>query len=194
MGGVAGRPPLAQGAPFYALIESLGGDAERFQAALEQAAEEGLVADAAVAKSEAERAAIWALRDDVLQTVRWGMPFAFDVSLPIAAMPAYVASVQLALRTKWPQVRVFVFGHMGDGNLHIVVSPDGLPEDARAAVERIVYAPLGEVGGSISAEHGIGLEKKPWLPISRSPAEIALMRTLKHALDPKNILNPGRVV
>jgi FAD/FMN-containing dehydrogenase len=190
----AGRAPLAPGSPFYVLIESLGGDAERFQSALEQAAEEGLVADAVVAKSEAERAAIWALRDDVLQTTRWGMPFAFDVSLPIAAMPAYVASVQLALRTKWPQVRVFVFGHMGDGNLHIVVSPDGLPEDARAAVERVVYAPLGEVGGSISAEHGIGLEKKPWLPVSRSEAEIALMRTLKQALDAKNILNPGRVV
>ena len=190
----AGRAPLAQGAPFYVLIESLGGDAERFQAALEEAAGEGLVADAVVAKSEAERAAIWALRDDVLQTTRWGMPFAFDVSLPIAAMPAYVEGVRAALRSKWPKVRVFVFGHMGDGNLHIVVSPDGLPEDARAAVERIVYAPLGEVGGAISAEHGIGLEKKPWLPVSRSAAEIALMRTLKQALDPKNILNPGRVV
>jgi len=194
----AGRAPLAPGAPYYVLIESLGGggtgDAERFQAALEQAAEEGLIADAVVAKSGAERAAIWALRDDVLQTVRWGMPFAFDVSLPIAAMPAYVDGVQAGLRGKWPQVRVFVFGHMGDGNLHIVVSPDGLPEDARAAVERIVYAPLGEVGGAISAEHGIGLEKKPWLPVSRSAAEIALMQTLKQALDPKNILNPGRVV
>lgn len=190
----AGRAPLAHGAPFYVLIESLGGDAERFQSALEEAAEEGLVADTVVAKSEAERAAIWALRDDVLQTVRWGMPFAFDVSLPIANMEAYAARVQTELRAKWPQVRVFVFGHMGDGNLHIVVSPDGLPEDARAAVERVVYAPLGEVGGAISAEHGIGLEKKPWLPVSRSAAEIELMRTLKHALDPKNILNPGRVV
>jgi FAD/FMN-containing dehydrogenase len=190
----AGRAPLAPGAPYYALIESLGGDAERFQAALEQAAEQGLVADAVVAKSEAERTAIWALRDDVLQTARWGLPFAFDVSLPIAAMPAYVEGVQAALRAKWPQVRAFVFGHMGDGNLHIVVSPDGLPQDARAAVERIVYAPLAEVGGAISAEHGIGLEKKPWLSVSRSAAEIALMRTLKQALDPKNILNPGRVV
>jgi FAD/FMN-containing dehydrogenase len=190
----AGRAPLAQGAPYYALIESLGGDAERFQAALEQAAEQGLLADAAIAKSEAERAAIWALRDDVLQTARWGMPFAFDVSLPIAAMPAYVEGVQAGLRASWPEVRVFVFGHMGDGNLHVVVSPDGLPADARAAVERIVYAPLGEVGGAISAEHGIGLEKKAWLPVSRSAAEIALMRTLKQALDPKGVLNPGRVV
>ncbi len=82
---------------------------------------------------------------------------------------------------------------MGDGNLHVVISPEGLPSDARAAVERIVYAPLEQVGGAISAEHGIGLEKKDWLPISRSAAEIALMRTLKRTMDPKGILNPGRV-
>ncbi len=193
-----GRAPVPHGSPFYVLIESLGGDstadAERFQAALEQAAEDGLVADAVVAKSQAEGAALWALRDDVMQTARWGLPFAFDVSVPIADMPAYVERVKADLRASWPTVRAFVFGHMGDGNLHLVVSPDGLPADVRPAVERIVYAPLQQVGGAISAEHGIGLEKKAWLSISRSPAEIALMRTLKRAMDPKGILNPGRVI
>ncbi|MSP95676.1 MAG: FAD-binding oxidoreductase [Betaproteobacteria bacterium] len=193
-----GRPPVPHGSPFYVLIESMGADAEgdagRFQSACEKAMETGLISDAVVAQSHAEVAAIWALRDDVLQTARWGQPFAFDVALPIAAMPAYVEGVQTELRARWPQVRVFVFGHMGDGNLHLVISPDGLPADARAALERIIYAPLAEIGGAISAEHGIGLEKKAWLPVSRSPAEIALMRTLKQALDPKGILNPGRVV
>lgn len=193
-----GRAPVPHGSPFYVLIESLGGDstadAERFQAALEQAAEDGLVADAVVAKSQAEGAALWALRDDVMQTARWGLPFAFDVSVPIADMQAYVERVKADLRASWPTVRAFVFGHMGDGNLHLVVSPDGLPADVRPAVERIVYAPLQQVGGAISAEHGIGLEKKAWLSISRSPAEIALMRTLKRAMDPKGILNPGRVI
>ena len=193
-----GRAPVPHGSPFYVLIESMGGnspgDAERFQAAFEKAVEDGLVTDAVVAQSQAEVAAIWALRDDVMQTARWGLPFAFDVSLPIADMPAYVERVQAELRAQWPQVRAFVFGHMGDGNLHLVISPDGLPADARSTVERIVYAPLQRLGGAISAEHGIGLEKKTWLPVSRSPAEIALMRTLKHALDPKGILNPGRVV
>ncbi|MDH4175006.1 MAG: FAD-binding oxidoreductase [Betaproteobacteria bacterium] len=193
-----GRPPVPQGSPFYVLIESMGGestaDTGRFQSALEKAVEDGLVADAVVAQSQAEVAAIWALRDDVMQTARWGLPFTFDVSLPIADMAAYVDRVKARLRANWPSVRAFVFGHMGDGNLHLVISPDGLPADARAALERIVYAPLQALGGSISAEHGIGLEKKAWLPISRSPAEIALMRTLKQALDPRGILNPGRVV
>ncbi len=193
-----GRAPLPHGAPFYVLIESLGGDAAgdaaRFQSAFEKAVEQGLVADAVLAQSQAEVAAIWALRDDVLQTARWGLPFAFDVSVPVAGMQAYVAGVKAGLSACWPSVRAFVFGHMGDGNLHLVISPDGLPADARPAVERIVYAPLQQMGGSISAEHGIGLEKKHWLPVSRSPAEIALMRTLKQALDPKGILNPGRVV
>jgi len=193
-----GRAPVPHGSPFYVLIESMGGDstgdAERFQSALERAVEDGLVADAVVAQSQAEVAAIWALRDDVMQTARWGLPFTFDVSLPIADMPAYVERVKTNLRANWPNVRAFVFGHMGDGNLHLVISPDGLPADARPELERIVYAPLQEVGGAISAEHGIGLEKKTWLPISRSPAEIALMRTLKHAMDPRGILNPGRVV
>jgi FAD/FMN-containing dehydrogenase len=147
-----------------------------------------------VAKSQAEGAALWALRDDVMQTARWGPPFAFDVSVPIADMRAYVERVKADLRANWPNVRAYVFGHMGDGNLHLVISPEGLPADARSAVERIVYAPLQQVGGAISAEHGIGLEKKAWLPISRSPAEIALMRTLKQAMDPKGILNPGRVI
>jgi FAD/FMN-containing dehydrogenase len=193
-----GRAPLPQGAPFYVLIESLGGDsaadAERFQSAFETAVEHGLVADAVVAKSQAERDALWALRDDVMQTARWGLPFAFDVSVPIAGMQAYVERVKTDLRANWPTARAFVFGHMGDGNLHVVVSPDGLPADARPALERVVYAPLQQMGGAISAEHGIGLEKRAWLPISRSPAEIALMRTLKRAMDPKGILNPGRVI
>jgi FAD/FMN-containing dehydrogenase len=193
-----GRPPVPHGSPFYVLIESLGGDAAadggRFQSTLEQAAEDGLVADAVIAKSQSERAALWALRDDVMQTVRWGLPYVFDVSLPIADMQRYVEDVGAVLRARWPDVRAFVFGHLGDGNLHLVISPDGLPADARTAVERIVYAPLQELGGSISAEHGIGLEKKPWLPVSRSQAEIALMRALKQAMDPKGILNPGRVI
>lgn len=193
-----GRAPVPHGSPYYVLIESMGGDpardAERFEAALEKAAEDGLIADAALARSQAEVAAIWALRDDVLQTARWGMPITFDISVPIAGMEAYVGQVRAELRARWPQVRAFVFGHMGDGNLHLVISPDGLPADAREALERIVYAPLESAGGAISAEHGIGLEKKAWLPVSRSAAEIALMRALKQAMDPKGILNPGRVV
>ena len=192
-----GQPPLPHGSPFYVLIEALSGDANgdaRFQSALEQALEQELISDIVIAQSQANVAAIWALRDDVGQTGRWGAPIAFDVSLPIATMPDYIEAVKAGLRSVWPNVRTFVFGHMGDGNLHVVVSSDGLPSDARSTVERMVYEPLRRVSGAVSAEHGIGLEKKEWLPLTRSPAEITLMRTLKQAMDPKNILNPGRIV
>ena len=88
--------------------------------------------------------------------------------------------------------RCFVFGHMADGNLHIVVAA-GDDAATRAQVEDIVYRPLAAIGGSVSAEHGIGLEKRAYLPLSRTPAEISTMRLLKRALDPKGILNPGKV-
>lgn len=193
-----GRAPVPHGHAFYVLIEAMGGDspadAQRFEAALESALEQGLVADAAIAKSQAEAAAIWALRDDVLQPQRYGAMIAFDVSLPIAQMPDYVARVEAGFRGRWPAGRFWVFGHLGDGNLHLVFSRGGLPDDARETIERIVYEPLAAIGGSVSAEHGIGLEKRRWLPLSRSAQEIELMRTLKRAMDPKGILNPGRVI
>jgi FAD/FMN-containing dehydrogenase len=189
-------PPLADSHPYYVLVESLGGDQEadnaRFVAALEAAGEAGLIADAAIAQSERERAAIWALRDDVMQVLRHGRPITFDVSLPIAAMEDYAIEIRSALGARWPDHHCWIFGHLGDGNLHVVIrQPDG--EAARAEVERIVYQPLAKIGGSVSAEHGIGLEKKPYLHLSRSQAEIALMRSLKQTMDPNNILNPGKI-
>jgi FAD/FMN-containing dehydrogenase len=136
---------------------------------------------------------MWGLRDDVEQMFRMGMPVAFDVSLPLADMEAYVAEAVQRLEREWPAYRRFVFGHLGDGNLHLIVcGPPSL--EARHGIERCVYEPLGKRNGSVSAEHGIGLEKQPWLPLSRSPAELELMRQLKQTLDPKGILNPGRVL
>lgn len=193
----ASQPPLAYGHPYYVLIESLGADQEhdsaRFVAALEAAVEKGLIADAAVAHSQRECAGIWALRDDVAQVRRYGPRITFDVSLPITAMEAYVAEVRKAVAVGWPDHHCWVFGHLGDGNLHVVIRvPDA--ETNRPALERIVYEPLARIGGSISAEHGIGLEKKPYLHLSRNEDEVALMRTLKQALDPNNILNPGKIL
>jgi FAD/FMN-containing dehydrogenase len=190
-------PPLSQEHPLYVLVESEGGsqarDSERFEEALGEAIEEGLVEDAVIAKSAAESEAMWAMRDDVEQLLRLRPLFAFDVSLPIAAMSDYVADVRAAVAGRWPEGKVFVLGHMGDGNLHVGVSA-GPPDGAdREAVEKIVYGPLAAIGGSVSAEHGIGLEKKPYLPLSRTPAEIALMKKLKRALDPAGILNPGKL-
>lgn len=192
-----GTPPLDQGFPCYVLIEASGGDAARdqarFEEALGEAIESGLVADAVVASSEAQRESLWALRDDVESFFRLGMPVTFDVSLPVTEMEGYVAEVLARLEREWPAYRRFVFGHLGDGNLHIIAA--GPPScEAKLGIERCVYEPLAARQGSVSAEHGIGLEKQPWLALSRSAAEIELMRRLKAALDPKKILNPGRVL
>ncbi|MCC6917792.1 MAG: FAD-binding oxidoreductase [Alphaproteobacteria bacterium] len=195
-----GRAPLRHGQPFYVLVESLGAnpdaDAARFEQVLGEALEAGEIVDAAIAKSTAERSAMWALRDDVGQVLRNGPIFAFDVSLKISDMEAYVADVRSLLHERWGSERLslMVFGHLGDGNLHLIVGVGDSSAEARHEVETLVYRPLRTRGGSISAEHGIGLQKRDYLNWSRSPAEIALMRTLKHALDPGNILNPGKVV
>jgi FAD/FMN-containing dehydrogenase len=192
-----GTPPISQDHPYYVLLEASGGDAtrdqEQFEAALGVAIESGGIADAIVATSKAQRESLWALRDDIEQFFRLGMLVGFDVSLPIAEMEDYVADAMQRLEREWPAYRRFVFGHLGDGNLHFIVA--GPPsQEARHGIERCVYEPLAKRAGSVSAEHGIGLDKQPWLPLSRSPAELELMRRLKQTLDPKGILNPGRVL
>lgn len=196
----AHTPPLDADAPFYAIIESQGldeaRDAEQFQTLLEQAFEESLISDAVLASSESQRQAIWAIREDIEVLVRDLAPmFSFDVSLPIPAMEAYVADLETQLAAAFPEVgRMVTFGHLGDGNLHIMVTVRDASRESRRRVEQLVYAPLAEIGGSISAEHGIGLEKRDYLHVSRSEAEIATMRLLKQALDPRGLLNPGKVL
>ena len=191
-----GRPILPAGQAFYVLVEALGADPEddeaRFERALTGAVDSGLVADAVIAKTGAERAKMWALRDDVGQTMRNGPAVVFDVSLPIAKMQAYVEETRAALAARWPIARLVVFGHLGDGNLHLIAGVGDA--EARHEVEEIVYGLLRSRNGSVSAEHGIGLSKRAYLAHSRSPAEIALMRRLKSALDPRNVLNPGKVL
>lgn len=189
-------PPLPRGAPFYVIAESLGGDPEadraRLETVLAAALEEGVVGDVVIANSETERRAIWAIREDVWQVQNIAPLLTFDVSLPIENMRDYAAGVCDSVRDFAGENRAFVFGHMADGNLHIVVAA-GDDAATRQRVEDIVYKPLAEIGGSVSAEHGIGLEKRAYLPLSRTPAEISTMRLLKQALDPRGILNPGKV-
>jgi len=189
-------PPLPRGAPFYVIAETLGGDPEadraRLEAVLGEALEAGAVSDVVIANSETERRAIWAIREDVWQVQNIGALLTFDVSLPIENMKVYAREVCDSVRAFAGENRCFVFGHMADGNLHIVVAA-GDDAVTRAKVEDMVYRPLAVIGGSVSAEHGIGLEKRAYLPLSRTPAEISTMRLLKKALDPKGILNPGKV-
>ncbi len=181
----------------FVICEALGtghaDDAERFENTMGEALEKGLIVDAAVAKSEGERRAMWKIRDSVDQFFRYGPAFLYDVSLAIRDMDAYVGEVKRRLSEAYPDHHCFTLGHIGDGNIHFAIAVGDAGAEHHHRVNLCVYEPLQAIGGSVSAEHGIGTEKVQYLPLSRSQAEIALMKHLKQALDPKGILNPGKV-
>jgi FAD/FMN-containing dehydrogenase len=191
--------PLPALHPFYAIIEALGADQQadtvRFEDALAAALDQGLCDDAVLAGSGRERDAIWAVREDLEHVVRDFQPFyAFDVSLAVGEMEAYMERVTTDLRARWPEGKIAFLGHVGDGNLHIAIGAGRAGDaDDRHGVESCVYEPLRAIGGSVSAEHGIGLEKKEWLAVSRNATERGLMRDIKRLLDPRGILNPGKI-
>jgi FAD/FMN-containing dehydrogenase len=191
------RVPFSAGPGMRVLIECAGRDAqetaERFEAALADWLERGLIDDAALAQSEADTKAFWTLREGLAIDALPDL-INFDVSLPHGRMEAFVAQCEAALDARWPGAQVLFFGHLGDGNLHLCVSAPYAQGERAEDVEALVYRLVGEAGGSISAEHGIGLYKRAWLGFSRSPDEIAAMRRLKQAFDPRGILNPGKVI
>jgi FAD/FMN-containing dehydrogenase len=190
--------PLPSNHAFYVLLEASGFDAARvrqdLEGLLEEALETEVVSDGTVADSLAAAQAIWRVRDS---SVELGRTFAtprlgLDVSLPIDRMEAYTVSLERAVREIDATAFAVVLGHLGDGNLH--VSFHFTEPQAHERIEETAYAITGQFGGSISAEHGIGLLKRPYLKLSRTPEEIETMRTLKRALDPRNILSPGRII
>jgi len=190
--------PLNRDYAFYVVMEALGSDATldetRFGRTLESAMDAGLIADAVLPKSRQERDRIWAIREDFSAVLGDRPQYLYDVSLPIKDMMAYVADVRHRLDVRWPGARLYVLGHIGDGNLHFFISPGCNEPELHQMLNAAVYEPLVRFGGAVSAEHGIGLEKKSWLRISRTTEEIATMRLLKRSLDPHNILNPGKVI
>ncbi len=188
-------PPLSQECSFYALIECEGFDEEadnmQFHAVLEECMESGLMIDAVIAQSETERVDLWRIRDDVHYLRTLDPLFIFDVSLPVHAMVRYVDELRVALAQRWGAVTLIAYGHLGDGNLHIAASCGSMAD--KPEIERLVYEPLRAFRGSVSAEHGIGVDKKKYLNFTRTEQEIAVMRAVKAAIDPANILNPGKV-
>ena len=188
--------PIEPNYRFYIIVEAtgtrLGEDDAIFEAVMTELLESGLVEDGAIAKSAAEREAIWAIRHDV----EWilGDAFDFDISLPIRDVEAYTREIDARIKGDIADAKVVTFGHLGDNNIHISVQCEGARTTHAGTIEGHIYGALEPYRGAISAEHGIGIEKKAWLPVSRSAAEIELMRTLKRSLDPGNILNPGKVI
>jgi FAD/FMN-containing dehydrogenase len=188
--------PAAYG--IYGLVEASGADidsdAARFEEALGEAMAQGVLLDAVIAKSEAERSEIWAPRDDPwLITQHYGATLNFDVSMAIEDMAGYLAQLREAVAQRIPAGRVFAFGHVADGNLHVILATGTSDPAVMRLGEELAYELLRPIDGSISAEHGIGLERRHFLNISRTPQEIDAMRALKRALDPHGILNPGKV-
>ncbi len=176
------HPPLPYGSRFYVLAESLGPDPARdqqlFETVLADAAQENLLDDAVLGTSRKEREDLWEIRDNIEQLSDLGPYFTFDVSLRISDMERYVHELQEAVIRRWPDGHCLCFGHLADGNLHPIVAVGDKHPATRREVEALVYDPLRDIGGAISAEHGIGLEKLPYLDRSRNPAEIDLMRRL----------------
>ncbi len=191
------RSPFVESHPLYALIEHASFDAtddgERFSTALNEALEAHAIRDAVIAQSVADTRALWAVRECTAEFPVRLDPINFDVSLPIGKIGAFVDVCRAALDTKWPGNQSYFFGHIGDSNLHLTVDGHSVPGVEHHAVYAFVYDMLGPLHGSVSAEHGIGSLKREFLPISRSPEELAAMRAIKQALDPHGILNPGKL-
>lgn len=191
------QAPLAERHPLLALIDVDGkGEAslrEAVEAVLGDAMEAGEVVDAVIAQSQTQAKTLWKLREAPAElNTQMHPPVNFDVSLPQAEIGRFAAAIQAAFDARWPGHHTLFFGHVGDGNLH--VSTDGATVGgACEAVEAELYRVVGAFHGSVSAEHGIGLHKKPFLALSRTPQELAAMRAIKAALDPLGLMNPGKV-
>lgn len=193
--------PFAEDSPYYVVTEfDAAGEAQQAEAlaVFEHCLEQGWVTDGVIAQSEAQARSLWRLREGITESLAPHKPYKNDISVRIAAVPAFLRDMQALLSREYPDFDVIWFGHIGDGNLHInIVKPADYDDDAFIAECERVTERLCEVlarhGGSISAEHGIGLVKKPYLGSARSAEEIALMRGIRGVLDPNGIMNPGKL-
>ena len=199
------RDPLA-GAPAWTVLVELSDPAvdapleAQLEAVLGEAVAQGLASDAAVAASVAQARALWALREDISEAQRIeGVSIKHDVSVPVSRIPEFLERAGAALAARWPDIRVVAFGHIGDGNLHYNLSKALADDNATfiartAEVNGIVHDLVCELGGSISAEHGLGQLKREEVLRYKPALEMELMRRVKQAFDPAGLMNPGKVL
>jgi FAD/FMN-containing dehydrogenase len=198
------RDPLAAPSPWYVLMEATGGKhanlAASFQDGLAAAIAGGLASDAVVASSAGQAASLWKLRESISESQkREGASIKHDIAVPVASIPDFLARATPAVLAVVPGARAVSFGHLGDGNLHFNFNAPRPGDDPAflaqwEEVQQTVHDIVKTFGGSISAEHGIGAMKAAQLPRYKSHEELDAMRALKHAFDPKNILNPGKLI
>ncbi len=195
------RRPFEEDSAYFVITEFDAGSEAQQQAALdvfERCLAEGWVSDGILSQSDAQAAELWSLREGITESLASWRPYKNDISVRVSAVPAFLHEMQTLLDSEYPQFDIVWFGHIGDGNLHINVLKPAEMDDAEfiAQCERVTKL-LGETlhrhGGSISAEHGIGLVKKPYLASTRSAVEIELMRSLRKAFDPQGLMNPGKL-
>jgi len=198
------RDPLAEPSPWYVLMEATGGKGANvsagFEDGLAEAIEEGIAMDAVVASSAAQAASLWKLREGISESQkREGSSIKHDISVPVAAIPDFLAKAVPAVLALVPGARPISFGHLGDGNIHFNFNSPSTGDDPAffaqwEEVQQTVHDIVKEFSGSISAEHGIGVMKVAQLPRYKSHEELEAMRAVKKAFDPKNILNPGKLI
>ena len=167
-------------------------------ALFEQCAEQGWLADGVISQSESQARELWRLREDISESISEYLPYKNDLAVRISRAPAFLAEADALLTREYPDFEVLWYGHIGDGNLHInILKPATMDHPAFVAKCGVVSAHLFEIlqryGGSISAEHGVGLTKKPYLRYTRDEAEISYLRAIKLAFDPNGIINPGKI-
>ena len=193
--------PFATESPYYVLveIEKTSDDVlEKAMALFESCVERGWIEDGTVSQSPQQAKNLWRLREDITESTSHKHPYKNDVSVRISEVPSFLKNVDELLKKDYPHFEVVWFGHIGDGNLHInILKPDAMSSADFVTeckrVDQLMFSMIEKHGGSISAEHGVGLTKKPFLHHTRSAAEIAIMKQIKSVFDPDQILNPGKI-
>jgi FAD/FMN-containing dehydrogenase len=192
--------PLAAASDYYVLLEVERGEPDALERWISSLFERELVTDGTLAQHARQAAELWTLREGISESLSaTGLPHKNDIALPIRELEGFCAELEAFFEREYPGWEIALFGHIGDGNLHVnVMKPDDLARDEflkkTKAADHAIFALVQKYKGSISAEHGIGLLKKDYLGYSRSPEELALMRGIKRVLDPANLLNPGKVL
>ena len=194
--------PFETESEFYALIEFENQSEQDIDTAMhlfETCLEEGWIVDGTISQNSTQANNLWRLREDISETISTFTPYKNDISVKVSKVPEFLQEVDSLVTSSYPDFEIIWFGHIGDGNVHLnILKPESLAAEAFfekcAKVSNLVFEIVEKHGGSISAEHGVGLLKKPFLHYSRSPAEMAYMKAVKKIFDPNNIMNPGKLI
>lgn len=194
--------PFETEAEYYALLEfeaETEGHIEQAMELFEKCMEEGWVLDGVMSQSETQAQNLWRLREDISETIAEWTPYKNDISVVVSKVPPFLREIEEVVNREYPNFEIIWFGHIGDGNLHLnILKPDDLAKEVFfeqcAKVSTWVFEIVEKYQGSVSAEHGVGMTKKPYLEYTRSAAEIGYMRAVKAVFDPNNIMNPGKLI